>query len=360
MQSDLYFRLEKARRQTSVVAVNEDALKEAGGKNDGFLCFGVKDTDRFPVDVFRRLREDGDFLWLTVDRMADRGRSIDTGLVNPLTYRPMTGSTSGGAINVLLGIDDFALGTDGGGSVLAPALACQLPSCMLSGLGVFVEGDVAASRDGLARKAGVGVIGKTLDVVEKAVTAIVGGELPPQKLCPRVAIPRKGDLRMPGGEDMAEKLDSFVRDLKDAFCFEPVDMRGAEDRKKGIDVCRKCFESSFDLILTYEGPIDVLGYGETIPAMFDGIGPELAKRGGKYLLRSASPCGATALTVPSSELASGFVVLAPAGMDAAASAFMMAELLTRLIRLPDAFVYCFLRSERSHRGFQAPERQNAP
>jgi Asp-tRNA(Asn)/Glu-tRNA(Gln) amidotransferase A subunit family amidase len=354
MQNDLSFRLEKARGQPSVVAINEKALEEAEGKNDPFLCFGVKDTIRFPVGVFRRFLESGDYLWLTVDRMADRGRSIDTGLVNPLTYRPMTGSTSGGAINVLLGIDDFALGTDGGGSILAPALACQLPSCTLSGLGVFAEGGIVSSTDGLARKPGVGIIGKTLQIVEKAVTAVVGDELPPQKLCPRVAIPRKGDLRMPGDEDMAEKLESFAWDLKDAFCFEPVDMRGAEDRKRGIDICQKCFGNSYDLILTYEGPIDVLGYGETIPAMFDGIGPELAKRGGKYLLKAASPCGATAVTVPSGELASGFVILAPSGKDAAACAFMMAELLTRLVRLPDVFIRYFLNAERPIGGFQIP------
>ena len=42
----------------------------------------------------------------------------------------MTGSSSGSCINILLGINDFALGTDGGGSVLGPAMSTGLYSIM--------------------------------------------------------------------------------------------------------------------------------------------------------------------------------------------------------------------------------------
>ncbi len=38
----------------------------------------------------------------------------------------MTGSSSGTAVNVFLGINDVGIGTDGGGSVLAPAAALNL------------------------------------------------------------------------------------------------------------------------------------------------------------------------------------------------------------------------------------------
>ena len=47
----------------------------------------------------------------TVDKMAHLGRSIDTDLINPLTYRCMTDSSSGTAINILKGINDFGIGT---------------------------------------------------------------------------------------------------------------------------------------------------------------------------------------------------------------------------------------------------------
>ena len=47
-------------------------------------------------------------------------------LMNPLTGKPMTGSSSGTALNVFYRINDLGVGTDGGGSVLAPAAALNL------------------------------------------------------------------------------------------------------------------------------------------------------------------------------------------------------------------------------------------
>lgn len=362
-RSDLLLRLEKARKETSVVAVNEQALAESRQKSADFLCFGVKDTGRFPTPLFDRVRADKNYLWLTVDRMADKGRSIDTGLVNPLTYRPMTGSTSGGAVNILLGINDFALGSDGGGSVLAPALACQLPSFIGAGLDFFLDGDGSVSTDGLMLKPSVGAIGRSLEILEKVLATFRSGEgLPPvyERPALKVAIPEAGCLLTPTGEDMAKKLAPFIRGIEDRremaglFRFQAVGMKGAEDRKKGVDLCRSCFEKGFDLILTYEGPVDVLGYGETIPSAFGGVGPELAKRGGKFLVKAANPFGATALTVPSNELASGFVVLAPAGVRAAAAAFCLAKALASAVTLPEVFVRYFLTRERLQQGFKLP------
>ena len=362
LRSDLLLRLEKARKETSVVALNERALSESRQKSADFLCFGVKDTGRFPTPLFERVRADKNYLWLTVDRMADKGRSIDTGLVNPLTYRPMTGSTSGGAVNVLLGINDFALGSDGGGSVLAPALACQLPSFIGAGLGFFLDGDGSVSTDGLMLKPSVGAIGRSLGILEKVLTTFRSGEgLPSGDVSAlKIAIPEAGCLLTPTGEDMAEKLAPFIHKIEDCremevlFRFQAVGMRGAEDRKKGIDLCRSCFEKGFDLILTYEGPVDVLGYGETLPSAFAGVGPELATRGGKFLVKAANPFGATALTIPSNELASGFVVLAPAGVRAAAGAFCLAKVLASVVTLPEVFVRYFLTSERLQQGFKLP------
>jgi hypothetical protein len=55
-------------------------------------------------------------VFLTIDKAAHLGRAIDPDLNNPITYREMTGSTSGSPINILRGLNDFAIGTDGGGS----------------------------------------------------------------------------------------------------------------------------------------------------------------------------------------------------------------------------------------------------
>lgn len=138
----------------SVIAINPEAVREAASKDSPLLMVGLKDTGSIPqwlVDSLQALRH---HLILTIDRMSDLGRSIDTDLVNPLTYRPMTDSTSGGAINVLKGINDCCVGTDGGGSVLAPALAINLYAIMAKGVGLYAGS--GQSTDGMDFSADLG------------------------------------------------------------------------------------------------------------------------------------------------------------------------------------------------------------
>ena len=96
----------KAALGRSVVSINPAAVEEASCKRDGYWTVGLKDTTAIPKWLIDALLSSDNHLVLTVDKMSDLGRSVDTELVNPLTYRCMTGSTSGGAINVLKGIND--------------------------------------------------------------------------------------------------------------------------------------------------------------------------------------------------------------------------------------------------------------
>jgi hypothetical protein len=64
----------------------------------------VKNTVDILIYIVDKLRENSKYLFLTVDKMSYLGRSIDTDLINPLTYRCMTGSSSGTAINIIKGI----------------------------------------------------------------------------------------------------------------------------------------------------------------------------------------------------------------------------------------------------------------
>ena len=93
--------------------------------SEGALLLGVKNTRAISRAFVRRLEENG-MLLHTLDRKALGGRAVDAALVNPLTLRAMTGSSSGTALNVLYHINDLGLGTDGGGSVLAPAASVNL------------------------------------------------------------------------------------------------------------------------------------------------------------------------------------------------------------------------------------------
>jgi len=224
---------------------------------------GIKDTEAIAVAVAARLTEAPNHLWLTLDRPAPGGRAVDTGLINPLTGRPMTGSTSGGAVNVLEGITDLALGTDGGGSVLGPAMACQLCGILGAGLGLQGTGQ-GLSTDGRTFVPGLGLIARELSVAYRGLDLLLGEPLAEPLLAPgggrvalalsrvrRVIVPAPGSLVRPDGLDMAEGLEPALRRLA-GYGIQPVymDMAGAEDRGRALQILAAAADG--DLVLVDE------------------------------------------------------------------------------------------------------------
>ncbi len=329
----------------AVVRVNEDAMKEAQDKDKEVYTFGVKNTNSIPQEIFNRLRNDNKYLFLTIDKMADMGRSIDTDILNPLTYRPMTGSSSGGPANILKGMNDFAIGTDGGGSVLAPALSCNLPSMIGAGLGLLTTGS-GKSTDNLALVPSLGVIAKNFNIMVQVMEDLLGDTLvSDENKAIKVLVPKYGDANLPLNEDMNERLMGYISNLsEESFNFKEYNMKGMDDRNSSMDIIKKAFEEEkADLILTYEGPIDVFGHGETIPRMFSGeAGKIISENSGKFLVKSANIAGLTAITIPSEELASGFVICAPSGLEAARKAVKLAKALEKIIKLPDVFLRYYI------------------
>ena len=319
------------------------------------MDFGVKDTNQIPEVLIERLRTDQRFIWLTIDKASNRGRAIDTDLINPVTYRVMTGSTSGGPINIVKGINDFAIGTDGGGSVLAPALSCQLPSMIGAGLGAFVK-NKKNSTDGLEFTGSVGVISKdvlTLKNVMECITHETFLRTENEKI--KVVIPKKHSVTCPDGQGMQEKVMTSLSRIEDShYVIEELDMTGIEERKRGIHVMQTAFEErDADLIVTCEGPVDVFGYGETIPQFLGKPGMDIAKNHGKYLVRAANMCQATAITVPIETVASGIVIMAKKGIRAASHAMELAEKLEASIQMPDVWKRYFVQ-ESSFTGLEFP------
>ncbi|MBO1911459.1 hypothetical protein J4G37_42560, partial [Microvirga sp. 3-52] len=206
---------------------------------------------------------------------------IDTDLLNPLTYRVMTGSTSGGPVNILKGITDFAIGTDGGGSVLAPAISCQLPSIMAAGLGLHVKED-KTSTDGIQFMGSIGVIGKSVPLLKQITEIMLARELDTDEDEPiTIAIPQKGTVMRPDGQDMHAVIMNYLNRIKlKHVTIKEVDMTGIDERKRAIVTLQTCFEE-VDFVLTCEGPVDVYGYGETIPQQFGQAGRELTNDHGK-------------------------------------------------------------------------------
>src|SRR5699024_4690905 len=310
-------RLALARRELgkSVVAINPhiECVLEQGKSN---ICYGVKDTTQIPSYIFNRMNQHPELAWLTIDRAADKGRAIDPDLTNPLTYRRMTGSTSGGPINILKGINDFAIGTDGGGSVLAPAMSCQLPSIIGAGLGLHVNNE-KKSTDGRIFTGSVGVIGKSITKIIDIIEVLVDEPLVPvesEKL--NIVIPKKGSITCPDQKDMNEKVMGYLSNIvNDHHEILEKEMNGIDDSEKGINVIEEGFaEQKADVIITYEGPVDLYGYGETIPRQFGPVGEDLTNNHGKYLMRAANMCQTTAISMTTQYLSSGFIIISKNGI----------------------------------------------
>ncbi|MFS0750478.1 hypothetical protein [Oceanobacillus sp. 1P07AA] len=330
-------RLAEREFQRSVIEINPFIMKEVKEKSRELMCFGVKDTNQIPESYIKRLQQDMRFAWLTIDKSSNMGRAIDTDLINPLTYKVMTGSTSGGPINILKGINDFALGTDGGGSVLGPAMSCQLPSIIGAGTNLLVK-STKVSTDQLEFKGSIGVIAKRVSILKKVMECMLDQKLHSKNETLKIIIPKKDSLIRPDGIDMHEKLIEQISMINEKYQIVEVDMNGVDDRKTGIDLINMCFhDNNADLVITFEGPIDIYGYGETIPQAFGETGKSLTRNHGKYLLRAANMAGTTAVTVPSNILASGFVIIAKKGIANCGKALAMANQLEKTINLPEVW-----------------------
>ncbi|MDY0406731.1 hypothetical protein P5G51_016420 [Virgibacillus sp. 179-BFC.A HS] len=337
--------LAKKELNKSVVAINPDIKEEIATKKEDALFIGIKNTAQIPDFITKRLRNHPKLVWHTIDKAADKGRAIDPDLNNPVTYRLMTGSTSGGPINILKGINDIAIGTDGGGSVLGPAMSCQLPSMIGAGLGLQVK-NKKVSTDGKTFRGSVGVIGKELSVVLMVMELLTKETLSiidvSQKL--KIAIPKKGTVVCPDHQDMHQKVTRYLSRIDCGYYdIQEIDMTGIEDRHIGMRLIEGVFQNKVaDLILTCEGPIDVYGYGETIPQQFGETGLDITRKHGKFLLRSANMTESTAITVPTENLASGLLVISKKGLVNSRHAIGLAKKLEQSIYLPAVWKRYFL------------------
>ena len=71
-------------------------------------------------------------------------------------------------------------------------------------------------------------------------------------------------------------------------------------------------------------------------------GKQLTKNHGKYLIRAANMCKATAVTVPTNDLASALVIVANHGLSQGAKAIHLAEKFEQVIELPEVWQRFFL------------------
>lgn len=347
----------------SVISINNSLNEEMKEKSENLLTFGVKNTVDIPIELVDKLRKNSKYLLITVDKMSHLGRSIDTDLINPLTYRCMTGSSSGTAINIIKGINDFGIGTDGGGSVLAPALSTNLYSFIGSGVNLTTKKE-SLSTDNIAFSGGIGVISKNLSILKEVAQDLLDEKIlkdivevkeqlkfnkDENSSLIRVAIPKTNLLKLADGTDMRQEIDKVINLIDNkAIKFIEYDFDNIYERNIGIKEIKNIFENNLaDVILTFEGPIDVYGYDETIQRSFKGKAEkEITSNGGKALVKAINMCKCTGITIPGEKLASGFVICGKQGGEGIVKAFTLAEELDSVIEKNEIFQRYFIRREK--------------
>lgn len=258
---------------------------------------GVKDVPQIPVTLLQQLKKNGNYLLHTLDAHALGGRAVDMQLKNPISGHPMTGSSSGTAINVLLGINDLGIGTDGGGSVLAPAMALNLYG-FISQL-ICVEELThyeKKSTDNITFTPAIGYMTRTFSEMYRAINMTL--DLPDSETKPLEI----GFLDEDSAENLTEltKVDFKISTLNCPDRFGP--------RISLIEFLSKQLPI-VDFIVSEEGPIDFYGLGDSVLGHFDEVTREGQRKGNKGLIRVANMANATAITIPKENFASAYVLI---------------------------------------------------
>ena len=280
--------------------------------NEEIKLLGVKNTSDIDREIIHKLTESQKFYWHTIDKMADNGRAIDTNLTNPLTGRAMTGSSSGTAINVFLGINDLGIGTDGGGSVIYPALSLNLYSFTGSGTGLKSK-KIKKSTDGLVFSPGIGLLAKDLETIYLAVLILHDADITSSYSDYKIAVTK--DL---------ENYDIFNNIKNKEFISDH--LKDTDDRKELIFVMKKIFEK-YDILVIREELIDSEFYGDSVMGT---LGKKAKifqflsnKRAGKVI----NMMNLSAITIPSDELSAGFIIIAKTGKEYIKPLFEIANIL---------------------------------
>lgn len=337
----------------TVENVNEDAFLDAANAIDNNIVpvlFGVKNSKAIGRKYINNLTRHKAYIWNTIDKMSDGGRAADMMLNNPLTGKIMTGSSSATAVNVLYGINDAGICSDGGGSVLAPALSLNLYSIMAKGMGLNADYS-KKSTDGIDFTAGIGVISHSLKVAADCIYKMGAVNLENYGYSDdgkfnevRIAVPHYKNIILPTGEDMRKCLDKTVCFMKEngAEVYEE-DFPDFNDRRDSIKKVKKLLER-YDVLITFEGPVDFEGLGDSVFGNMGSFAKEMQLKSGKYIVKIANMVGATAVTIPADEAASGIVMVCGEGIYNGIRLIHIAEKLSAQYVMPETYVSYFKNS----------------
>lgn len=286
----------------SVITSYPNVIDKLNEKEDSHYL-GVKNVSTIPPQFIFSL-ENLNIFQHTIDKASISGRAIDLFLTNPVSGKPMTGSSSGTAINVYLGINDIGLGTDGGGSVLAPALSLNLFSFIHPKLGAyyFATREEKQSTDGVSFSPSLGFITKKYSLLYNVVKTLFDLEND-----------EKENIKLGIDQDYSNEIQKFVKEFSSIKKIDISD-KYSKSRKELISQLDELL-AIYDVIISKEGPVDLEGFGDTIFGHFDSTTQAIQENAKKGFVRVVTMAGASAFSIPSSEFAVGVVIISKSDND---------------------------------------------
>ena len=275
---------------------------------------GVKNSNVIPLSYFEIL-DNNKYKIHTIDNMAYKGRAIDINLKNPITGRHMTGSSSGTAINVFLKINDIGVGTDGGGSVLAPACSLNLFGFISP---LICEEEMKLNKkestDGLYFTPSIGYITRDLDSLYKIIEDTVG--LGIENYNKKVLVSR------PVVEFHENAFNRIQEQISD---YEVVNLKYDGLNRQGMINELLKFDFNSNILITFEGPVDLFGYGDSIIGHYNNYAKDIQEKGHKYYLKVVNMMNLSAIIVPTEDLSLGVLIVGKSDISTYSSMLKIAR-----------------------------------
>jgi len=297
-------------KMTKVAKINpfksvDEIIYDGSTMDESINLLGIKNVKQVSKQFIQSLEETKKYKLHTLDKSSFGGRAIDLSLINPITGRYMTGSSSGTAINVFLGINDIGIGVDGGGSVLAPAMSLNLFGFVSPLIdSEYMTQFKKVSTDGIEFKPSIGYMTysfeKMLGIIHDTL------DIPWIDSDTKVYISNKDFNNYPF----------------ETTSIEYKDLLG--EREELIQFLNETLPKC-DTMISNEGPIDLFGFGDTVFGHFDETTKEIQKQALKGYLRVVNMANATAICIPKKELAQSYLIISESKLEKISKSLMIAK-----------------------------------
>lgn len=254
------------------------------------IFVGIKDVIQIPPSLLQTLQQSGPYDLHTLDAHSDGGRAVDLHIVNPISGRWMSGSSSGTAVNVLTGINDLGIGSDGGGSVLAPAISLNLfgfISCCIEA--DYVKNFPKKSTEGILFTPSIGYITREFSDLKKAVEASI-----------------------PLPSLTSNEMNIWIDEHAQPYCDKIgkiVHLPNRYGARLPLIECCQSIIKECDILIGYEHHVDLEGFGDSIFGHFDEQTMKEQAAAKKGIIRIANMINATAISIPVSGLGCALILM---------------------------------------------------